>query len=85
MSPFLMHWIVPLVTLIIAILLQKVIASKASGKAKFIIPVLFFIIIIGYNLQGIILLAHTVIFIVVGEFFIVLQGFKSDKEHDETD
>lgn len=55
MSPFLMHWIVPLVTLIIAILLQKVIASKASGKAKFIIPVLFFIIIIGYNLQGIIL------------------------------
>lgn len=85
MSAFLMHWIVPLVTLIIAIILQKIIASKASGNAKFIIPVLFFIIIIGYNLLGVTLLANTIISIVVGEFFIVLQGFKSDRTHDETD
>lgn len=85
MSAFLMHWIVPLVTLIIAIILQKIIASKASGNAKFIIPVLFFIITIGYNLLGITVLENTIISIVVGEFFIVLQGFKSDCTHDETD
>lgn len=79
-----MHWIIPLITLIIAILLQKVIASKANANAKFIIPVLFFIVMIVLNLSDITLLAHTIIFIVIGEFFIVLQGFKSDRTHDET-
>ncbi|MHD0396690.1 hypothetical protein ACY2DA_02245 [Staphylococcus simulans] len=84
MSALWMHWIIPLITVIIAMVLQKVIASKANANTKFIIPVLFFIVLIVYYLLGITLLAHTIIFIVIGEFFIVLQGFKSDRTHDET-
>lgn len=85
MSAFLMHWITPLVTLIIAIVLQKVIASKAGGNSKFIIPILYLVIVIIFDILDITSLASTIIFIVLGEFFIILQGFKSDRAHDETD
>ncbi|MCD8915975.1 hypothetical protein K2V61_10500 [Staphylococcus simulans] len=84
MTENVMHWVIPILTLIIAVILQKLVASKLGGNWKFIVPVIYLIVMIGFYFTHLSSLSSTIILIVLGEFFIVSQGYKSDRSHDET-